>query len=73
MQMKTSIYIEENLEQINLTPENEYEKKILDRMKSKDYSVTISKGEFYLCQANYIMKSEITDQYIIIIKEKPGV
>lgn len=50
--MKTAIYIENDVVQVVLTGENEWERKALDLIK-KSTTVTTHKGQFYECQGGW--------------------
>lgn len=51
--MKISFYMEDGLEQIVFTPENESEQKMLDRMHDKDRELEIKRGAFFDCQGGW--------------------
>lgn len=50
--MKTAIYIENDVVQVVLTGENEWEKKALDLIKNSA-TVTTHKGQFYECMGGW--------------------
>lgn len=52
--MKISFYMEDGLEQIVLTPQNESEQKMLDRMHDTSRTVEIKRGSFFECRGGYI-------------------
>lgn len=70
--MKISVLIEENIQQVILKPENDYEKRILKSMEKKDNDVSFKSGEFYQCQGGYITHHSRpnTEDLMIVIKEK---
>lgn len=45
--MKISFYMEDGLEQIVLTPINESEQKLLDRLHSEDRDLSVYRGSFF--------------------------
>ena len=53
--MKTAIYVENGVTQLVLTPDNDWEKSILNKLKevSEDSTVVIRQGHFFMNQANY--------------------
>jgi len=51
--MKVSFYMEDGLEQIVLTPQNESEKKLLDRMHDDTRTVEIKRGSFFDCHGGW--------------------
>ena len=67
--MKVSIYIEDGLKQVNLTPEDEYEKNIVNSMAENKQSLEIYKGSFYACRGGWNRQQENPDSMIIVIKE----
>lgn len=52
--MKVAFYIEEGLEQIVLTPENEHEKRMMDLLHKGQRSFSIMRGTFYQCQGGWV-------------------
>lgn len=69
--MKTSIYIEDNTTQLVLTPQTEWEQKIVDMIGKGNQQVFITKGSFYEGRKDcdsYIKKSEYVDDESLIIK-----
>ena len=69
--MKTAIYIEDNVTQLVLTPQTEWEQKIVDMIGKGTQHVFITKGSFYEGRRdgdNYIKKSEYVDDESLIIK-----
>jgi hypothetical protein len=67
--MKTSVYIEDGIQQLNLQPENDFEQDVLKKMFSGNYSAEFKRGEFYLCNGGYEMYSPETTATMIVIKE----
>lgn len=51
--MKVALYIEDGLEQIVLTPENDTEKMVLQKMQDASRTVEIKHGSFYNCQGGW--------------------
>lgn len=51
--MKIAFYMEDGLEQIVLTPADEYEKKMLDRVHDDSLTVEIKRGSFSDCQGGW--------------------
>lgn len=51
--MKTAFYIEDGREQIVLTPETEWEKKMLSLLHEKGREVQILRGKFYECRGGW--------------------
>lgn len=72
--MKVSIYIEENIQQVNLTPENEYERNIVKSIHKKENEIEFKYGSFQSCNGGWVMnynRSETNeDSLFIVIKEK---
>ena len=53
-EVKTAIYIEQGREQIVLTPENDLEKSVLDKIIHRTPAVSFFQGSFYNCQGGWI-------------------
>ena len=70
--MKVSILIEEGIQQIVLTPQNDYEKRILKTIEGKDNEVSFKSGRFYQCQGGYVTNHNhpYTEDMMIVIKKK---
>ena len=51
--MKIALYMEDGLEQIVLTPENETEEGILGKVHDDSREMSIKRGEFYGCQGGW--------------------
>jgi len=72
--MKVSVYIEENIQQINLVPENKYEKDILNSIKERPNEVEFKSGSFSQCRAGNVMfydAPETNDAtFMMVIKPK---
>ena len=51
--MKTCIYVDEGKTQIVLTPENEFEKNIVNDFDFKNSNVQLFKGSFSDCQGGW--------------------
>ena len=68
--MKVSIYIEGSVQQVNLTPENDFEKNILNSLAEKKQEVEIFKGSFYQCQGGWNRQADYPDSMMIVLKEK---
>ena len=54
--MKTAVYIEENKQQIVLTPENKYEVQVLKSIKNRHNQVDFYYGSFSTCYGGYIRR-----------------
>ncbi len=72
--MKVSVYIESNLKQINLVPENEYERNILNSIKDDNVEVSFQSGSFSECQGGYVRRynqsQTNSETFFMVIKEK---
>lgn len=68
--MKTAIYIEDSVTQIVLTPENDFEKSALAKLKQKELSVKLHDGQFYECQGGWNRES-IAEKSLMIRVEEP--
>lgn len=52
--MKISLYIEDGLEQIVLTPESETEKGIIGKLSDGTRQLDIKKGSFFKCRGGWM-------------------
>ena len=52
--MKTTLVIQDGVNQIVLTPESDYEKNILNLVNPKDIETTIKVGNFTDCQGGWV-------------------
>jgi len=52
--MKTAIYIQDGVQQVVLSPENDFEKKALDIFHQGEKDFEIYRGSFYECQGGWI-------------------
>ncbi len=51
--MKTAVYIEDGVTQIVITPETEFEQKVLDMLSGPNIETQIWRGSFYSCQGGW--------------------
>ena len=51
--MKTAIYIEDGITQLVLTPQNEWEKKVIASIETGNTETVILRGEFYECRGGW--------------------
>lgn len=51
--MKTALVFIDGLRQITLTPETDEEKHILETLHSKDWQLSIERGQFFICRDDY--------------------
>lgn len=77
--MKIALYIEDGLEQIVLTPDNETEQNILGKLHDGTRELAIHRGEFYGCRGGWtrwkktyhsLYGSEINDESTMIVLRK---
>jgi hypothetical protein len=77
--MKTTLVIQDGLNQVVLTPENEHEKNILNLINKKEIETTFKTGNFRECQGGWIRQYKFygdeydpskIDSLMIILKEK---
>lgn len=66
--MKTAIYIEDGVTQIVLTPETEWEKKIISSADLGEKVARIMRGGFFANQAGYFRHDETPDGLIFRIE-----
>jgi len=72
--MKTAVYIENGATQLVLTPENDWEKSIINKLQdvSEDNTVVIRKGHFFMNQANYYRYDTGGSESLIFVISKPS-
>ena len=73
--MKFSMFVTENAMQINLTPENDHEKRFMDILKNTDGEVSIHKGvSIAECRGGYLRNFGESDRdtCITITNAKPA-
>lgn len=66
--MKIALYIEDGLEQIVLTPENDTEKGIVDKLSDRSRLLSIKKGSFYACQGGWTRQGRDDNSTMIILR-----
>lgn len=66
--MKTAIYLEDDRLQVVLTPENKFEKSILEAIGDHE-SVKILRGSFYACQGGWT-RHRTEDESIMLVLDK---
>ena len=75
--MKVSVFISDGVQQVNLTPENQFEKNVLNSIKQKENDVEFMYGSFSACQGGWIRRyneSETNNENLfMVIKEKKTV
>lgn len=71
--MKTAIYIEQGITQLVLTPDNEWEKKIVESISTGSQAVEIKRGSFYQCRGNWVRFDERQEDesLILVVGIKP--
>lgn len=72
--MRIALYIEDGLEQIVLTPENDTEKSILGKMHEGSRELMIHRGEFYACRGGWTRHAEsgVSSTIIVLRPIKPA-
>jgi hypothetical protein len=72
--MKVAVYIDENLKQINLTPESKYERDVVFALKDGRYEMEIHSGTFSTCAGGWLRyygEVETNKETVfIVLKEK---
>jgi hypothetical protein len=64
--MKTSLWIEEGITQVVLTPESDFERGALDTIFKNQTNVHFRRGQFYDCQGGYARQYPGGDRDLII-------
>lgn len=63
--MKTAIYIEDGVAQIVLTPESEWEKRVVEGIKTGD-TFQVMRGRFYECVGGWNRTDRSGDSSLIL-------
>ena len=66
--MKTSIWIEDGMTQIVLTPETDWEKKVCKQFHGAKHSLEVMEGSFYECRGGWIRQGVSTETRSLIIR-----
>lgn len=65
--MKTAFYIAEGRTQVVLTPENDWEKRVVDAIAKRPADLTILRGSFYECQGGWTRNASDHDESLIMV------
>jgi hypothetical protein len=68
--MKTAIYIKNGLTQLVLTPEDEFEKGIVENIDKGKHDVAIYTGSFYQCRGGWVREGADDESLIIVMEIK---
>ena len=68
--MKTAIYIEDGSTQLVLTPENDWETKVIAGIQQGLQEVEILRGSFYECRGGYFRHGGTDDSLMLRAKVK---
>lgn len=66
--MKTAIYIEDGVTQLILTPDTEWEKAVLEKIKVGEFQ--IHRGEFYYCQGGWHRQGGSQNSLMILMEKE---
>lgn len=69
--MKTAIYIEDGYTQVVLTPENEFEKSIVNKASGPENKLVVKRAGFTRTVGRYVRRSDDEDSLMIIIARPP--
>jgi len=69
--MKIALYIEDGFEQIILTPSTDTERNLLAKLRDPDIEMTIQRGEFFHCRADFLRKGDGVESTMICLNRKP--
>jgi hypothetical protein len=69
--MKTAIYIEDGVTQLVLTPETDFETKVISGIDEAKQSISIYKGGFYYCRGGWDRESSNNDSLMIRMTIRP--
>lgn len=70
--MKTSYFINEGRTQIVLTPENDFEKNVVNEIKNRETNVQVFKGSFTECQGGWTRLYEDIETVMICFDKECG-
>lgn len=73
--MKTSILIEDGIQQVVLTPENDFEKNIIQSLSNQESRITFMEGSFRRNKLGYLRHFDnstysLDEHSLIIVKEE---
>jgi len=68
--MKTAIYVEDGVKQIVLTPENDFEKEVVDDFQNENLTVRIISGSFYNCNGGFVRHGQSDESIILRVENK---
>lgn len=68
--MKTAIYVEDGVKQIVLTPENDFEKEVVDDFQDENLTVRIISGSFYNCNGGFVRHGQSDESIILRVENK---
>lgn len=68
--MKTAIYVEDGVKQIVLTPENDFEKGVVDDFQNENLTVRIISGSFYNCNGGFARHGQSDESIILRVENK---
>lgn len=63
--MKIAIYIEDGTTQLVLTPENEWEKKVVNSIPLDSSDISLLRGSFYECAGGWVRQKKDDESLII--------
>ncbi len=69
--MKTSIHIEDDITQIALTPENDFETHLLSKINTQKMVATLYSGSYHRCGAGWTREFQEPISLMICIEDKP--
>lgn len=69
--MKTAIYIEDGITQLVLTPESEFERKVVSSVTKGEQKCHIHTGSFYECQGGWVRQGSDDSSLILVVGIKP--
>lgn len=62
--MKTAIYSQDGVTQIVLTPENEWEKLVVEGIETGD-TLSVTRGSFYECRGRWVREGNTEESLIL--------
>ena len=68
--MKTAVYIEDGKTQLVLTPETDFETRVVHQLDTARYDVKMHMGSFYECEGGWMREGSDDESLIIVIEKR---
>ena len=68
--MKVALYIEDGVQQLVMTPENDHERGALALLHEDKYALSIKRGEFYECRGGWNRHGTGDNSTMLVLRRK---